>query len=120
MLLFLSSWWSRTYNRPLKDPLLQEYSFEELLYEFYDRSERELAAKELIEKENDKIEEDKEKAALDWAEIEEKKELEALKKAEADKLAEAQANQKWMEEQLAKQKELLGEDFGEDFNENFD
>ena len=34
VLLFLQSWWSRTYNRPLKDPLLHSYTMEELIYEF--------------------------------------------------------------------------------------
>ena len=43
LMLFLQSWWSRTYNRPLKDPLLLSYTTEELLYEFYDRVERRLA-----------------------------------------------------------------------------
>ena len=37
MTLFLKSWWSNLYNRPLKDPLLESYTLEELLYEFYDK-----------------------------------------------------------------------------------
>lgn len=123
--LFLKSWWSRTYNRPLKDPVLLSYSVEELLYEFYDRVERAKAEQERIHSESDKIEEDKEKAVLDWAEAEEKKELEALK----SKAAEASTapdptkdpeNVAWMEKQLAKGKEAYGESFGEDIEEGFE
>jgi hypothetical protein len=31
---FLEFWWSRKFNRPLKDPLLQTYTLEELAYEW--------------------------------------------------------------------------------------
>ena len=31
---FLRWWWCRTYNRPLKDPLLEQYTLNELCYEF--------------------------------------------------------------------------------------
>lgn len=124
--LFLTSWWSRTYNRPLKDPLLQTYSIEELLYEFFDRAEREKAAAESTEQQNDKIEQAKEQEALDWAEQEEKRELEELAKQEGGvKLSppsqeEIAANKKWMAEQLAEQKKLLGEDFGENVDFSMD
>lgn len=123
MLLFLQSWWSKTYNRPLKDPLLLSYTLEELLYEFYDRVERKLAEEERVNQENDKIEEDKEKAVLDWAEEEERKELEELK-AKSNKVASSPvqdpANIAWMEEKLREAKEIYGEDFGEDVEMNFD
>jgi hypothetical protein len=33
---FLCGWWSRHYNRPYKDPLLKEYTLEELLTEYLD------------------------------------------------------------------------------------
>lgn len=118
MLLFLKSWWSRTYSRPLKDPLLDEYSMEELLYEFFDHIERAKAAEESTERENDKIEEEKEKEVLDWAEQEEKRELEELRrKGEASVNIDPTKdpnNIKWMEEQLKAHKEEFGEDFGED------
>jgi hypothetical protein len=136
LLLFLQSWWSRTYNRPLKDPLLLSYSLEELLYEFYDRIERTKAEEERIQRENDRIEEEKEKAALDWAEQEEKKELEAMmaeaakqQMAEAAKQQSDSANQDptkdpaniaWMEEQIRQAKEIYGESFGEDIDETFE
>jgi hypothetical protein len=124
--LFLRSWWSRTYNRPLKDPLLQTYTLQELLYEFYDRIERIAAEKERINSEADKIEEDKEKAVLDWAEEEERKELEAMKaKAAKQESAPNQdptkdpANVAWMEEQVRQAKQVYGDSFGEDLQGEF-
>jgi hypothetical protein len=122
VLLYLKSWWSKTYNRPLKDPLLETYTLEELLYEFHDKIEREKAAIEAVEQDSDKIEQAKEKESLDWAEQEEKRELEELAKkeinesnSEVDPTKNAE-NIRWMEEQIRAQKELLGEDFGEDIN----
>lgn len=122
MTLFLKSWWSNFYNRPLKDPLLESYTIEELLYEFYDKIERQKAAEERSAKDADKMEEAKEKEVLDWAEQEEKKELEELKKA-ADKATtdptQDPENVKWMNQQLEKYKEVHGETFGEDIDEKF-
>jgi len=34
-ILFLKSWWSIQYKRPMKDPLLEEYSLFDLLYEYH-------------------------------------------------------------------------------------
>jgi hypothetical protein len=121
LLLFLQSWWSRTYQRPLKDPILLSYSLEELLYEFYDRVERDKAEKERAGQVNDKIEDDRLKENLDWAEEEERKELE-LRKKQAEESAKDPAkdpdNQAWMEEvlkeEIEKGKKLYGPDFGED------
>lgn len=97
-----------------------------MLYEFYDRIERRAAEEERSEQEADKIEEDKEKAILDWAEQEEKKELDALKSQAATQEAQTPqdptkdpANVAWMEEQLKKAKEIYGESFGEDISEDF-
>jgi hypothetical protein len=129
LLLFLQSWWSRTYNRPLKDPLLLSYSLEELLYEFYDRIERSKSESERLEQDDVKMEEDKERAALDWAEQEEKRELEAaMKKEAAEESTKSQnvdqtkdpENIAWMEEQLKQAKQVYGDSFGEDINENFE
>jgi hypothetical protein len=119
--LFLRSWWSKTYNRPLKDPLLLSYTVEELLYEFYDKVERKLAEEERVNNEADKIEDDKEKAVLDWAEEEERKELAALK-AEAAKQDPTKdpANIEWMKKQLAEAKAIHGEMFGEDLSVGFE
>ena len=126
LLLFLQSWWSRIYNRPLKDPVLLSYTLEELIYEFYDKVERNKAELERAHSENDKIEEDKEKAVLDWAEEEEKKELDALKsKASTQEKqptldpAKDPKNIAWMEEQIQKSKAIFGESFGEDIDEEF-
>lgn len=122
MILFLKSWWSNLYNRPLKDPLLESYTLEELLYEFYDRMERQKAAEERTIQEADKMEADKEQEVLDWAEQEEKKEMEALRQA-ADKAAadptKNPENIKWMNEQLERYKQEYGESFGEDIDDTF-
>lgn len=126
LILFLKSWWSRTYNRPLKDPLLESYTLEELLYEFYDRVERQKAEDERLELESDKIEEAKDREAEDWAEKMEREEREAEMRSDAAKL-ESQpdptkdpANIAWMEEQLRVGKEVHGETFGEDIDEQFE
>ena len=122
MTLFLKSWWSTHYNRPFKDPLLESYTFEELLYEFFDKSERQKAAEENVVKETDKIEETKEKEVLDWAEEEEKKELEEMRR-DAEKMKSGPQdpqNIKWMNEQMQKHKAIHGESFGEDIDTSFD
>jgi hypothetical protein len=122
MTLFLKSWWSSTYNRPLKDPLLESYTLEELLYEFYDKIERQAASEERSTQETDKIEEAKEKEVLDWAEQEEKKELEEMQRLAAKPITPAQdpENIKWMNEQLEKAKQTHGDTFGEDIEEKFE
>jgi hypothetical protein len=125
LLLFLQSWWSRLYNRPLLDPLLQTYTIEQLLYEFFDRVERHAAEKERAERVEVMHEEDKENAVLDWAEREEKRELEQMKAkaAEIKKVvdpAKDPDNIKWMEEQMKVYKDQFGEDFGKDIVEDFE
>lgn len=116
--MYLKSWWSRTYNRPLKDPLLQDYTPEELYYEYCDHTERVKAAEDRAEEEGDRIEEDNFKAAQDWAEQEEQKELEEMRKRQAEE-TEKKKQQEWMEEQIKHNKEKLGEDFGEDVSLDF-
>jgi hypothetical protein len=125
--LFLQSWWSKIYNRPLKDPLLQTYTLEELLYEFYDKIERRAAEVEREEASIEMQEDSKEKADLDWAEQMEREELEQLKvKAAAEEEARKQdptkdpENIKWMEEQMRIAKAQFGDTFGEDIEEKFD
>ena len=130
LLLFLQSWWSKTYNKPLKDPVLASYTIEELIYEFYDRIEREKAAEERVQSESDRIEEAKEKSVLDWVEEEEKKEAtaslvnndvsESGEPTEEANPTENPENIKWMEEQLLKAKQQFGDDFGEDIVDNFE
>jgi hypothetical protein len=130
LMLYLRSWWSRTYNRPLKDPLLETYSLEDLLYEFYDKIERAEAEEESRNSEDDKILKEKEQASQDWAEEEERKELDELKRKRKEAAEAAPTpvsdpskdpdNIKWMEEEMAKAKALHGPDFGEDIKINFE
>jgi hypothetical protein len=126
LLLFLMSWWSKHYNRPLKDPVLQSYSLEELLYEYYNVIERHKAVEENVQAETDKIEEERLKAAEEWADkMEEEEEQLERQKAEKSKDPKKEptynpltdpANIAWMEEQMKAQKEQFGEDFGEDIS----
>jgi len=100
----------------MKDPVLDSYTHEELLYEYFDTIEREKAA--LTEDENtlNEAEEAVFEDNLAWAEEEERKEREAL---EAKKAAEeAETNRKWMREQIDIEKKRLGLDdsFGEDLS----
>lgn len=106
---------------------MQEYTFYELLYEFYDKMERKNAQELRVEQEADKIEQEEQQGVLDWIEEEERKEREAEEakaKAEAEKAAQdkeaknvqEQEDEAWMLEQLKKQ---YGEDFGEDINQDF-
>jgi hypothetical protein len=113
MELFLRSWWSKLYNRPLKDPLLDTYTLYELLYEYRDKIERVKVAEMGIEQETDKIEDAKTDETLDWIEEEERKEREAMEAAQQAKLIE---DEKWMVQQLKKEN---GDDFGEDIDLNF-
>lgn len=41
LLVFLMGWWCRRYNKPYKSPELLEYTFEELLFEYFDINYRE-------------------------------------------------------------------------------
>ncbi len=125
--LFLQSWWSRLYNRPLKDPLLQDNTIDELLYEFYDRVERKTAEDERADQVELDREDAKEKADLDWAEKMEQEELAQMKaKAAASEEAAKKdptkdpENIKWMEEQMRLAKEQFGDTFGDDVELSFD
>lgn len=122
LLLFLKSWWSRTYNRPLKDPLLDSYTIEELAYEFFDKIERKKAEQENIKAQDDKIEDEKHKRNLDWAEQEELKELEELRRQEEQ--SKINNDEKWMEkiveQELKDGKEVFGQNYGEDIEDTFD
>ena len=110
--LYLRSWWSKTYNRPLKDPVLESYTVYELIYEYFDKIERKKAAERVVEQENDKIEDQKLDETLSWIEEEERKEREAKEKTKTEEVDKDEA---WMIEQLKKQ---YGDQFGEDVNLN--
>jgi len=134
--LFLTNWWCRQYNRPLKDPLLNQYTIEELAYEFFLINEIAIYKDELINEETDRIEEAIEQEGMDWAdqmEAEEEAEEKALAKkladkAEAAKKAKEEAGDplrdpdqvKWMEEEIKKSKSVFGDDFGEDVSLDFE
>jgi Glu-tRNA(Gln) amidotransferase subunit E-like FAD-binding protein len=81
----MRSWWSKFYARPLKDPLLDSYTLEELLYEYNDIISRKKAEEDLAKVENDKIEEEKYDQTLKW--VEEQERLEAELAAQEDELA---------------------------------
>jgi hypothetical protein len=108
--LSLRSWWSKTYNRPLKDPLLDTYTIYELLYEYKNRVERIRASELDIELEADKIEDAAVEETLDWIEEEERKEKETVLRLQKEK------DDQWMVDQLKKEN---GEDFGKDIDLNF-
>jgi hypothetical protein len=123
--LFLSNWWCRYYSRPLKDPLLQEYTLEELAYEYYLINEIEKVRQERIEAEADRIELDKLQEADDWADMMEAEEEEEERKAQESKdpkpEPEPEPEQpadpredpeqiKWMEEQIEKHKLMFGDE----------
>ena len=109
----MKSWWSKEYNRPFKDPILETYTLYDLIYEYHDKVERIVAAEEVFELNTDKIEEDQEKETLDWIEEEERKDLEEAEAAKAEKEA---TDEKWMLKQL---KEEFGDDFGDDISTDF-
>jgi len=99
--------------------LLQDYSIEELYYEYCDHTERVKAAEDKAEEEGDRIEEEKFQAAQDWAEQEEQKELEEMRKRQAKKAEKNKQQEEWMQEQIKNNKDELGEDFGEDVSIDF-
>lgn len=93
----------------MKDPILQTYSIEELIYEYYSVSEHKKAKAEQAEEETDKIEEEKEKQDQEWADAME---------AEEDPIDNPD-NMKWIQDQIELDKEKFGEDFGDDLNLDF-
>lgn len=109
------NWWSEHYKRPLKDPLLLEYTVEELSYEYFNHIERRRAEEEAAQAHSDKIEEEKLEASQRWAD---QMEAEEDDDEPLDPVKDPN-NQAWMEEEIRKNKELLGEDFGEDLDLNF-
>jgi len=115
-------WWSDKYSRPLKDPMLLSYTLEELAYEYYLTIERSKAEAERIQVESDKIEEAKLQEADEWAD-----QMEAEEAAEEAKNAAVPPdpmkdpkNIEWMQQEIEKNKQELGEDFGEDLSVNFE
>ena len=144
--VFLMNWWCTHYNKPLKDPLLQQYTLEELAYEYYLIGEIAAFKQELANRETDRIEEEKLQEAEAWAdmmEAEDEAERQAqLKKEQKEAEHQAQLKKeqeeaepepeetpdprsdpeqiKWMEEEMKKSKLLFGDDFGEDVSLDFE
>lgn len=87
--LRLRLWWAERYKRPLKDPLLDTYTMEELLFEAACVKEHKLVEEEESKDISDKIDEDKLDEVMSWAEAEERREAEAEAKAQAARLAAA-------------------------------
>lgn len=133
--LFLTNWWCTHYNRPFKDELLQKYTLEELLYEYYFIQEIAVHREELVKAETDRIEEEKYEEDLAWADEMEKEEAEkeSSKGRTEDGRSDAQESPTqqaydplndpkqiaWMEEQIKQSKLVFGEDFGEDLKLDF-
>lgn len=123
-------WWCEHYKRPLKDPLLQEYTLEELAYEYYMVNEKDVYREEMAKDEADKIEEAKLQDEEDWADmmeaqfdeqVEEPKKPE--KKEEPPKPVDPRLDPKnieWMEKHIEENKLFFGEDFGEDVGISFE
>jgi hypothetical protein len=91
--------------------LLQDYTVEELYYEYRDKVERERAAEEQAEEATDTIEQKKLDDVQAWADAEEAREAEEAKKAE---------DEEWMKKQIDEAKADFGEDFGEDIGLDFE
>ena len=121
----LSVWWCEHYNRPLKDPILQSYTLEDLIYEFYLFKEHKIHQKELDNDAADKIEEEKLKLDEAWADMMEAEDSEDNEKAPPkekpyDPLADPK-NIEWMEQQLEEAKLFFDDEtIGEDIVMTFD
>jgi len=123
LLFRMQAWWSSYYSRPLKDPILQSYTLEELLYEYYDKIERSKVAEEnkIIEEENQETEclQDN----LDWAEQEEMKELannNNIKQKLNETITKTKTDEEWMRERIIEEEKAQDSSFGEDINLDFE
>lgn len=120
-LRFLSYWWSNKYHKPLKDPLLKDYTIEELYYEYRLHEEYAKAINEKEDQEGEKAEEQKQDEALAWAEAEEAQELaEQQNKGNNDGDVKITSNdEEWMKQQIDNAKTIYGDSFGADITEEF-
>ena len=104
--------------------MLQDYTFEELAYEYYAHGENEKAKSERIEQENDKIDKEEHQEASSWADQMEAEEFGEEEPPSSltetvDPLKDPE-NIKWMEKQMEEAKAMYGDDFGQDISEDFD
>jgi hypothetical protein len=112
-LLSIKLWWCEKYNRPLKDPLLEDYTEEELLFEYFTLVENESYRKELKEegdriKEEESLEEDN-----DWADQMEAMEKESKQPEEEPELT--QDDIEWMQKEIQEDEDHDHEDMIIDF-----
>jgi len=104
----------------MKDPILFSYTLEELAYEYFDHLERKKAEDERIQKDADKIEEDKQKAAEAWAdEMERQEEEKPTSNSEKIDPSQDPASIEWMNKMIEENKKEFGDSFGDDISMNF-
>lgn len=121
-LRYLTYWWSNKYNKPFKDPLLKEYTLEDLYYEYRLHNEFVETSHEKSTEESDKIEEQKENDALAWAEAEEEKERQELETngSTSSSVKITNEDEEWMKKHMEYAKSVYGDSFGEDITEDFE
>jgi hypothetical protein len=120
-------WYSNTYNRPLKDPVLLSYTLEELYYEYCLRTEYPIAEEERTKEINDKIEGDEaerkylesQAAMKEFMAMQEMFQSSQTPQAPESKEPDTQSqvpkeDVAWMERVLEDAKQTYGESFGED------
>lgn len=107
----MSGWWSSRYSRPIKDPLLQTYTLEELLYEYFLHTEKDVVDAEQIENAKGKEEDDKLDAEEAWAD-----QMEAEFEAELEAERKKTEQEEWMKKQLEEE----SQEFKEDLSINFE
>jgi hypothetical protein len=115
-------WWCKKYNKPLKDPILMQYSVEELLYEMMSHRHYDNDLNRQRQEEADRIEIEKYDEDVEWAEEMERLEAEKLKQDTKPPTSPAEAphNQEWMQQIIEEEKKKFGDDFGEDISFNMD
>ena len=108
---------------------MQQYTLEELAYEYFLVKHLHEAQQEQADAEADRIEEEKWREAEAWAdEMERLEEEERQRKAQKDKKKSNDAtdelkplsNEEWMKKHMEEAKAIYGETFGEDLSISFD
>lgn len=89
----LRRWWCKYYKRPYKDPLLAEYSIEELAYEYFDVNY------DPSEVNKDKKTEENDQADRDWA-AEEDAKLAKQAELQPDTIEQTQSDEEWANKYL--------------------
>jgi hypothetical protein len=112
---YLRKWWCITYERPFKDPLLDQYTLDELVYEFL--------SKHYLKPENDpdKIEAERKKASEDeeWASRMVEQELKKMQ-ANVNQLAEVASDKTPKKSRAKKKKQDIAEELPDIISTKFD